>query len=329
MDFGSEKHYYGGGGVLGLSSSSGGCMTSPEHYAFNSYSIESSGSEISQLSPPSSILSGTSLQAMSPVTSTTPTRPLQNQTNQRRIRKKSPTAVLKLKRHRRQKANDRERHRMHMLNDALERLRLVLPSMPQDQRLTKIETLRFAHNYIWALSQAVIFIKSLRHADSKHAAQLEKPGTKIKLEDNHCYGNEDCEIELVDDTYVVTVGNVRILLNRDGEFVETVATRPATPPPPPPTSTTMDEEIDEHPPGIFGLMDYTDQQILNPPNNYGSINNNNNNTKALGMRNVLGGGSHVFSSEQIHGHGVISTTTYAGAVGCNHSYTNPESNYYY
>lgn len=63
--------------------------------------------------------------------------------------------VLKLKRNRRIKANDRERHRMHTLNDALERLRMVLPTFPEDTKLTKIETLRFAHNYIWALSQTL------------------------------------------------------------------------------------------------------------------------------------------------------------------------------
>lgn len=53
------------------------------------------------------------------------------------------------------KANDRERHRMHTLNDALERLRMALPTFPEDTKLTKIETLRFAHNYIWAMSQTL------------------------------------------------------------------------------------------------------------------------------------------------------------------------------
>ncbi|XP_076686563.1 basic helix-loop-helix neural transcription factor TAP [Andrena cerasifolii] len=73
----------------------------------------------------------------------------------RNTRCKSPTQVLKLKRNRRIKANDRERHRMHTLNDALERLRMALPTFPEDTKLTKIETLRFAHNYIWALSQTL------------------------------------------------------------------------------------------------------------------------------------------------------------------------------
>ncbi|KAK0179603.1 hypothetical protein PV327_005341 [Microctonus hyperodae] len=73
----------------------------------------------------------------------------------RSTRCKSPTQVLRLKRNRRMKANDRERHRMHTLNDALERLRMALPTFPEDTKLTKIETLRFAHNYIWALSQTL------------------------------------------------------------------------------------------------------------------------------------------------------------------------------
>ncbi|XP_018496093.1 neurogenin-1-like [Galendromus occidentalis] len=77
----------------------------------------------------------------------------------------------KVKKCRRLRANDRERNRMHNLNDALDRLRTVLPvclpaadgnvSPEQDReaedplKLTKIETLRFAHNYIYALSETL------------------------------------------------------------------------------------------------------------------------------------------------------------------------------
>ncbi|CAG0884391.1 unnamed protein product [Cyprideis torosa] len=71
-----------------------------------------------------------------------------------RRRLRSPTQVLRAKRTRRIKANDRERNRMHMLNGALDRLRCVLPTT-DDNKLTKIETLRFAHNYIWALSETL------------------------------------------------------------------------------------------------------------------------------------------------------------------------------
>ena len=56
---------------------------------------------------------------------------------------------------RRMKANDRERHRMHNLNSALDALRSILPTLPDDTKLTKIETLRFAHNYIWALTETL------------------------------------------------------------------------------------------------------------------------------------------------------------------------------
>ncbi|XP_032088118.1 neurogenin-3 [Thamnophis elegans] len=63
--------------------------------------------------------------------------------------------VSRAKRSRRVKANDRERNRMHNLNSALDALRGVLPSFPDDAKLTKIETLRFAHNYIWALTETL------------------------------------------------------------------------------------------------------------------------------------------------------------------------------
>lgn len=101
-------------------------------------------------------------------------------------RAKSPTQVMKIKRVRRLKANDRERNRMHMLNEALERLRCTLPTFPEDTKLTKIETLRFAHNYIYALSQAAQDIE--KYADS-------------------------------DDNVVVNVGNVTVSISKHGNSI--------------------------------------------------------------------------------------------------------------
>ena len=49
-------------------------------------------------------------------------------------------------------ANTRERNRMHGLNDALDILRNVVPLANHHQKLSKIETLRLARNYITALS---------------------------------------------------------------------------------------------------------------------------------------------------------------------------------
>ena len=88
----------------------------------------------------------------------------------RRGRKRvtDPVLVKELKRHRRSRANDRERTRMRLLNEALEHLRTLLPMdsttcysstesssstgpMLED-KLTKIETLRTASAYIRLLT---------------------------------------------------------------------------------------------------------------------------------------------------------------------------------
>ncbi|XP_051823096.1 neurogenin-2 [Antechinus flavipes] len=68
---------------------------------------------------------------------------------------KTAETVQRIKKTRRLKANNRERNRMHNLNAALDALREVLPTFPEDAKLTKIETLRFAHNYIWALTETL------------------------------------------------------------------------------------------------------------------------------------------------------------------------------
>ncbi|XP_012687748.1 neurogenic differentiation factor 2 [Clupea harengus] len=54
---------------------------------------------------------------------------------------------------RRHKANTRERTRMHDLNSALDNLRKVVPCYSKTQKLSKIETLKLARNYIWALGE--------------------------------------------------------------------------------------------------------------------------------------------------------------------------------
>uniref|UniRef100_A0A8C7JIG3 Neuronal differentiation 1 n=1 Tax=Oncorhynchus kisutch TaxID=8019 RepID=A0A8C7JIG3_ONCKI len=68
-------------------------------------------------------------------------------------KKKMTKARMQRFKMRRHKANARERNRMHGLNDALESLRKVVPCYSKTQKLSKIETLRLAKNYIWALSE--------------------------------------------------------------------------------------------------------------------------------------------------------------------------------
>jgi hypothetical protein len=88
------------------------------------------------------------------------TNPKKKRYTKSRQKTKNPAVVVKLKKQRRNKANDRERNRMHGLNSALDTLRDVLPTLPDDAKLTKIETLRFAHNYIWALSETLKMVKT-------------------------------------------------------------------------------------------------------------------------------------------------------------------------
>ncbi|RWS11871.1 neurogenin-1-like protein [Dinothrombium tinctorium] len=106
----------------------------------------------------------------------------QSKTKTRRCRARSPNSILRVRRNRRLKANDRERNRMHGLNKALERLRRILPTFSEDTKLTKIETLRFAHNYIWALSETLrLFDASKATASATEVAAQENTEDKVKF----------------------------------------------------------------------------------------------------------------------------------------------------
>ena len=106
--------------------------------------------------------------------------------------------LIRVKRTRRLKANDRERNRMHNLNSALDHLRCSLPTFPDDAKLTKIETLRFAHNYIWTLSETVRLldaqdrlITAQRRGDIGVQEQLETLGAMVgRLADQVALGTD-------------------------------------------------------------------------------------------------------------------------------------------
>lgn len=92
----------------------------------------------------------------------------------------TPARIVRL-RQRRLKANERERGRMHGLNDALERLRQTVPCRSRTQKLSKIETLRLASNYIATLSDvlktgvrpdAVVFARALSHGLTQNTVNL-------------------------------------------------------------------------------------------------------------------------------------------------------------
>ncbi|KAM4571668.1 neurogenic differentiation factor 4 [Fundulus diaphanus] len=80
----------------------------------------------------------------------------ENEPKRRGPKKKKMTKARQERfRVRRIKANARERSRMHGLNNALDNLRRVMPCYSKTQKLSKIETLRLARNYIWALSEVL------------------------------------------------------------------------------------------------------------------------------------------------------------------------------
>lgn len=64
---------------------------------------------------------------------------------------KSSAPGVEVLKKRRLAANARERRRMNSLNDAFDRLRDVVPSLGNDRKLSKFETLQMAQTYIAAL----------------------------------------------------------------------------------------------------------------------------------------------------------------------------------
>ncbi|XP_069976471.1 pancreas transcription factor 1 subunit alpha-like [Penaeus vannamei] len=81
-----------------------------------------------------------------------------------RIRRRPPKVVgNEVLRKRRLAANARERRRMNGLNDAFEKLREVVPTLGNDRKLSKFETLQMAQTYITALAELI------RRADAEVA----------------------------------------------------------------------------------------------------------------------------------------------------------------
>ena len=103
-------------------------------------------------------------------------------------KKKMTKARLAKLRLRRVKANTRERTRMHGLNDALDILRQHVPCYSKTQKLSKIETLRLASNYIGALADilkngvrpdGVTFAKALSKGLSQNTMNLVAGGLQL------------------------------------------------------------------------------------------------------------------------------------------------------
>lgn len=72
---------------------------------------------------------------------------------------------------RRLESNERERQRMHKLNNAFQALREAIPHVKTDKKLSKIETLTLAKNYIKALTSIVLDMSAACSPDSAAPAQ--------------------------------------------------------------------------------------------------------------------------------------------------------------
>ncbi|XP_011312545.1 protein dimmed-like [Fopius arisanus] len=77
-----------------------------------------------------------------------------------RCSKSSRVSTPREKTLRRLESNERERMRMHSLNNAFQSLREVIPHVSKERRLSKIETLTLAKNYIVALTDVICAMRS-------------------------------------------------------------------------------------------------------------------------------------------------------------------------
>ncbi|KAL1497738.1 hypothetical protein ABEB36_008645 [Hypothenemus hampei] len=81
---------------------------------------------------------------------------------------------------RRLESNERERMRMHSLNDAFEQLRHVIPHVKMERKLSKIETLTLAKNYIMALTNVICEMRgeekyyTFQDAESDSSVEVEQ-----------------------------------------------------------------------------------------------------------------------------------------------------------
>lgn len=79
---------------------------------------------------------------------------------------------------RRLESNERERMRMHSLNDAFEQLREVIPHVKMERKLSKIETLTLAKNYIMALTNVICEMRG----EEKHFTFLDADDSRSNSE---------------------------------------------------------------------------------------------------------------------------------------------------
>ncbi|XP_059386719.1 class A basic helix-loop-helix protein 15-like [Carassius carassius] len=74
---------------------------------------------------------------------------------------------------RRLESNERERQRMHKLNNAFQALREAIPHVKTDKKLSKIETLTLAKNYIKSLTTIILGMSNASHMETNASRLLQ------------------------------------------------------------------------------------------------------------------------------------------------------------
>ncbi|KAL0118238.1 hypothetical protein PUN28_009113 [Cardiocondyla obscurior] len=83
---------------------------------------------------------------------------------------------------RRLESNERERMRMHSLNDAFQSLREVIPHVTKERQLSKIETLTLAKNYIVALTDVICAMRSEERSEDQQTSSSNSSSDEQQLE---------------------------------------------------------------------------------------------------------------------------------------------------
>ncbi|KAM9012430.1 class A basic helix-loop-helix protein 15 isoform 1-T2 [Guaruba guarouba] len=95
---------------------------------------------------------------------------------------------------RRLESNERERQRMHKLNNAFQALREVIPHVRAENKLSKIETLTLAKNYIKSLT-SIILNMSNGHFPAAEGIGGAR-GSKLYQHYQQQHGNDDNEEQI-------------------------------------------------------------------------------------------------------------------------------------
>ncbi|XP_067312584.1 protein atonal homolog 1b [Pseudorasbora parva] len=104
----------------------------------------------------------------------------------------TPQNLTGPQRHRRVAANARERRRMHGLNRAFDKLRSVIPSLENEKKLSKYDTLQMAQIYITELSElleGVVQSDSAQSLRTSNSYAIDAPSSNFVPEKNDVTSN--------------------------------------------------------------------------------------------------------------------------------------------